>query len=95
VLLSLQGTKGSSADKLRLGLVQLLAAEAAPSEAELQELTGALAAAGVPDTTALTYVARLRRNRLVGSARPAPGEQGQGRHVQEQHFSTPCSADLC
>lgn len=69
----LQGAKGTAADKLRLGLVQLLAAESAPSEAELAELTGALTAAGVPDTTALRYVARLRRNRLVGSARPAPG----------------------
>lgn len=69
----LQGAKGSSADKLRLALVHLLAAESAPTESELQELTAALSSAGVPDTTALTYVARLRRNRLVGSARPAPG----------------------
>ncbi|WIA16431.1 hypothetical protein OEZ85_013119 [Tetradesmus obliquus] len=74
----LQGAKGTAADKLRLGLVQLLAAESAPSEAELAELTGALTAAGVPDTTALTYVARLRRNRLVGSARPAPGQGALG-----------------
>lgn len=68
-----QGPRGSAADKLRLALVQLLAAEVPPSEAELQELTSALHAAGVADTTAVTYVARLRRNRLVGSARPAAG----------------------
>lgn len=54
---------------------------------------GCLAAcAGINDTTALTYVARLRRNRLVGSTRPAPGElalegqplcstRGSGMHV--------------
>ena len=73
ILLHTQGAKGSPEDKLRLALVHLLAAESAPSEAELQELTAALSSAGVPDTTALVYVARLRRNRLVGSARPAPG----------------------
>eukprot|EP00775_Hariotina_reticulata_P012398 gene12398-12533_t len=66
----IQGPKGTAADKLRLALVQLLAAESPPSDTELQELTDALHAAGVADTTALTYVARLRRNRLVGSARP-------------------------
>ncbi|KAF8065561.1 SLY1 [Scenedesmus sp. PABB004] len=74
----LQGAKGSGADKLRLALVQLLAAEAPPSDAELAELAGALTSAGVPDTTALTYVARLRRNRLVGSARPSPGAGASG-----------------
>lgn len=71
----LQGAKGSSQDKLRLALVHLLAAEQAPSEAELQELSAALTGAGVADTTALTYVARLRRNRLIGSARPTQGER--------------------
>jgi hypothetical protein len=35
-----QGPKGTSADKLRLALVQLLAAESPPSDTELQELTG-------------------------------------------------------
>eukprot|EP00878_Enallax_costatus_P003254 GHUV01003457.1.p1 GENE.GHUV01003457.1~~GHUV01003457.1.p1 ORF type:complete len:653 (+),score=212.17 GHUV01003457.1:296-2254(+) len=79
----LQGAKGSSEDKLRLALVHLLAAEQAPNEAELQELSAALTSAGVPDTTALTYVARLRRNRLIGSARPAPGT-GHGVHVPSQ-----------
>jgi hypothetical protein len=42
----LQGTKGSVSDKLRLALVQLLSAEAPPSDTELQELTAALNAAG-------------------------------------------------
>lgn len=42
----LQGTKGSAADKLRLALVQLLSSEAPPTDTELQELTGALHAAG-------------------------------------------------
>jgi hypothetical protein len=42
----LQGTKGSVSDKLRLALVQLLSAEAPPSDTELQELAAALNAAG-------------------------------------------------
>lgn len=41
-----KGTKGSVSDKLRLALVQLLSAEAPPTDTELQELTGALHAAG-------------------------------------------------
>lgn len=50
-VLWLQGTKGSVSDKLRLALVQLLSAEAPPSDTELQELTAALNAAG--ETTCL------------------------------------------
>eukprot|EP00879_Flechtneria_rotunda_P018857 GHRR01019794.1.p1 GENE.GHRR01019794.1~~GHRR01019794.1.p1 ORF type:complete len:638 (+),score=249.45 GHRR01019794.1:780-2693(+) len=69
----LQGPKGSAADKLRLALLHVLAAEAPPTDTELQELTATLHTAGVPDTTAITYVARLRRNRLTGGARPTPG----------------------
>jgi hypothetical protein len=37
-----QGAKGTPSDKLRLALVHVLAAEAAPSEAEVKELTDAL-----------------------------------------------------
>lgn len=118
----IQGPKGTAADKLRLALVQILAAEAAPSEADVRELSDALAvgagrrgaaggralralcgwqrvrlaarwircwraltgllrafappaqAAGA-DMTALSYVARLRRNRLVGG-RTGAGAQG-------------------
>jgi hypothetical protein len=41
-----QGPKGSVSDKLRLVLIQLLSADAPPSDTELQELTAALHAAG-------------------------------------------------
>ncbi|GBF90033.1 hypothetical protein Rsub_02741 [Raphidocelis subcapitata] len=73
----IQGAKGSPSDKLRLALIHVLAAEAPPADGELQELSDALQAAGA-DTTALTYVARLRRNRLVGgrTAAAAPGLGG-------------------
>jgi hypothetical protein len=39
----IQGAKGSASDKLRLALVHVLAAEAPPVEAELRELSDALA----------------------------------------------------
>jgi hypothetical protein len=39
----IQGAKGSARDKLRLALVHVLAAEAPPGEAELRELSDALA----------------------------------------------------
>ncbi|KAI8474656.1 MAG: SM/Sec1-family protein [Monoraphidium minutum] len=71
----IQGPKGTPSDKLRLALVHVLAAEAPPGEGEVKELADALAAAGA-DTTALAYVARLRRNRLVGGRQGVSGQGG-------------------
>ncbi len=73
-----QSSKGTPSDKLRLALVFLLAAEQAPSDADVKELSRALSAAGA-DTTALLYVQRLRRNHLVGGSHShaAPSATGK------------------
>ena len=67
---ALQGSKGTSTDKLRLALVFLLTCESLPSDGDYERVTAALAASGA-DTSALAYVRRMRRLNLTGrSVRP-------------------------
>ena len=61
----LQGTEGTPLDKLRLVLVWLLTAEALPSDADMERLLTILATFGA-DTTAVTYLRRMRSMKLTG-----------------------------
>lgn len=66
-------SKGTSEDKLRLAIVQVLAADAAPAVAESDAVDAALQAAGA-DTSALAYVRKLRSfNIMRGGAAPGLG----------------------
>jgi hypothetical protein len=62
---AVKAPKGSPADKLRLALVHALSAPGPLPEPELRDLSDALRGCGA-DPTALAYVARLRRNGLIG-----------------------------
>ena len=76
-LSTLQTSKGTPTDALRLGLVLLLTCEALPAAADLERLAQALQQRGA-DLAAFNYVRRMRSLNLTGKAVAQPGLEGLG-----------------
>ncbi|KAK9829342.1 hypothetical protein WJX72_005270 [[Myrmecia] bisecta] len=71
---TVQGSKGTPTDKLRLVLVYLLTCEVLPTDADFRRIEDALAGAGA-DLAALKYVRQMRRMKLTGKLASAASEQ--------------------
>ncbi|KAK9822559.1 hypothetical protein WJX74_004630 [Apatococcus lobatus] len=65
ILSVIQGSKGTSADKLRLAIIYILTVDQLPGQADADRMQQLLEAAGA-DLSAWTYALRMRRMNLMG-----------------------------